>query len=193
MKKQLRESNLASFYIYIYLQVLGRNKLTVSAITQGGSDLAFSALAFPSLSMVRQWFWAPYQSGLSVPGRYSPSSSFAKYFSLSSGVVWGNSWKGVNIFSLVLLYSMWPPHQFILFWKYVDNILCCWFGVGVVDCIAATELRCGCDGVVGVALLGCEVVACWLRLVIATLESSSSSCVVVGFIGLLMEALLKVC
>ena len=143
--------------------------------------------------MVRQWFWAPYQSGLSVPGRYSPSSSFSKYFSLSLGVVWGNSWKGVNLFSLVLLYSMWPPHQFILFWKYVDNLLCCWFGVGVVDCIAATELRWGCDGVVGVALLGCEVVACWLRLVIATLESSSSSCVVVGFIGLLMEALLKVC
>ena len=95
MKKQFGESNLAPFYIYIYLQVLGRNKLTVSAITQGGLDLAFSSLAFPSLSMVRQWFWAPYQSGLSVPGRYSPSSSFSKYFSISSGVVWGNSWKWI--------------------------------------------------------------------------------------------------
>lgn len=56
MKKQLGESNLASFYVYIYLQVLGRNKLTVSAITQGRSDLAFSALA-----PVYQWFGSGFE------------------------------------------------------------------------------------------------------------------------------------
>ena len=65
MKKQLGESNLASFYVYIYLQVLGRNKLTVSAITQGRSDLAFSALA-----PVYQWFGSCFELHINLAWAY---------------------------------------------------------------------------------------------------------------------------